>query len=81
MSFAGAATVDGALFARELSYAGSLTVRAARVSTQAAACEERAPADPTAVPAPAPDPAPAPAPAPAPDPAPSSPPPCDPEGS
>ncbi|HRG94987.1 MAG TPA: hypothetical protein PLR99_01990 [Polyangiaceae bacterium] len=81
VSFAGAATVDGALFARELSYAGSLTVRGARVSTQPAACEERAPADPTAVPAPAPAPTPTPSPAPAPAPTSSSPPPCDPQGS
>ncbi|HQY63426.1 MAG TPA: hypothetical protein PK141_18630 [Polyangiaceae bacterium] len=76
VSFAGNATIDGALFARQLSYAGSLTVRGARVSTQPAACEERAPADPTAVPAPAP------APAPAPPSTSTSTPPCDPpEGS
>ena len=49
------ATFDGAIYARQLSYAGDLTVRAARVTAQPAACEEPETvfATPTAVPAPA----------------------------
>jgi hypothetical protein len=55
IAFAGGAVVDGALYAGELSYAGDLTVRAARVSVQGSSCEEptKSPASPTPVPAPA----------------------------
>jgi len=54
VSFAGAAVIDGAIVAKELSYAGDLEVRGARPRTQPAACEEpdTVPASPTAVPAP-----------------------------
>ncbi len=53
VSFAGAAEIDGAIVAKELSYAGDLVVRAARTAEQPAACEEpnTVPAKPVVVPA------------------------------
>lgn len=53
VSFAGAARIDGAIVAKELSYAGDLVVNAARPRSQPASCEARGEvaATPSVVPA------------------------------